>query len=650
MLRIKISIPVDTTMLIRQHIRCCSVRIRTADSILGRGDANMSIHYRGPAVRVRFPIMILQKQKRLCPLRRILGETLRDIQHSILMLGGLFVSLACGCQLFVDDADRDVQRLVEKRQQEALGGTHPIHVEEPSSPSADRDAHRFAPHPVKTEIPEEFLAPPAPSSEPTSDDSSLTKPSGDSSETTIQEDVKWEDLRFGDPLPLSEALKYAVEHSREYQTAQESLYLQALALSLERFLWTPQFVSSLKTTYTENPKNAVPDRTLQAIADVAVTQKLPYGGEVVAQWVGTMVRDMEQHAMLGESGTAILSANIPLLKGVGPVAFESRFQAERNLIYAVRRFEFFRGDFLTRVAGDYFDLLSARSGIYNAMASRDAAKESWQRSQALADAERLMRLDADRARVSYLQNQNSVINAIAGYQSSLDRFKILLGMPIATPVDVVDEEIELARPSASEEAATATALLRRLDLLNTQDAVDDARRQVEIAKNNLLPSLNVTGSASDATNADHLSTMDFRQDNYTWNVGAELEIPLQRLPERNAYRSSLIGLRQAERAYDQAADGVRVDVRQAIRECEQARQSLAIQEQNIKINEVRSEIAKLKYEQGKIDNRDKVEADNDLRSARDSYARARSELRQAYLRFRLSCGVLRVDDNGHWVD
>ena len=195
-----------------------------------------------------------------------------------------------------------------------------------------------------------------------------------------------------------------------------------------------------------------------------------------------------------------------------------------------------------------------------------------------------------------------------------------------------------------------TAIAARLDLLNILDRVADSQRQVEISKNNLLPDLDISGSVSYTTNPDRLNSVNFREDDETWTLGVDLEIPLDRKAERNQFRSSLINLRRAQRGYELSVDRVRLEVRRALRQIRQAVFSLEIQEQNIKSNEVRREVAQLEFERGKLSNRDLVEADNDLRQARDDYAQAMSSLRRTILQFRLATGTLRVGEDGQWLN
>jgi outer membrane protein TolC len=223
-------------------------------------------------------------------------------------------------------------------------------------------------------------------------------------------------------------------------------------------------------------------------------------------------------------------------------------------------------------------------------------------------------------------------------------------MPTETPIEAVAEDVNLVDPQVSEADAIATALRYRLDLLNDVDTVDDARRQVVIARNNLLPDFNLRGSVTLDTDPNRKNSVSYNTERTTWRGEAALEIPLQRLPERNEYRSAWIDLRRAERNYDLSKDQVRQDVRNALRDLEQARFSMEIQRRNIDINAFRRELARSLLEKGQsTSTRDIVEAETDFRDARNRFAQAESEYRSAILTFLRDTGTLRVGDDGRWV-
>ncbi len=259
-------------------------------------------------------------------------------------------------------------------------------------------------------------------------------------------------------------------------------------------------------------------------------------------------------------------------------------------------------------------------------------------------------MEAQRAQTNLLTAWNNVVNAEEDYRTRLDQFKILIGMPTTEAIDVVDEDFGLTVPQVDEAAAIQIALDNRLDLINERDAIDDARRQVKVAENGLLPDLNLRGNATWDTNPAKLDQWDYNHERVTWRAGMDLNLPVDRVKERNRYRASLIDLRRSQRRYDLSADTVRFQVRQARREIERAMTSLSIQKQSIELAQQQREAADFRFRMGQIGNRDVMDAENNLLEARDRYADAQSTLRKAILGFYLNTGMIRSDDEGNLLD
>jgi outer membrane protein TolC len=173
---------------------------------------------------------------------------------------------------------------------------------------------------------------------------------------------------------------------------------------------------------------------------------------------------------------------------------------------------------------------------------------------------------------------------------------------------------------------------------------------VLIAKNNLLPDFDFSGSVTMDTDPDKKNMFSYSTERTTWRAMLELEIPVDRVEERNTYRASLIDLRRTERFYDEAADTVRLEVRQAVRAVEQTRVTMDIQWRNIAINDTRRELARTKFEtDGSVPYIDVENAENDWRLAVNRHAQAKADYRLAILEFFRDTGTLRVDDEGHWI-
>ncbi len=97
-------------------------------------------------------------------------------------------------------------------------------------------------------------------------------------------------LTLGPPTPgqmvmrldLFGSLRYAVVHSRDYKSKMEDLYLAALNVTLQRHLFEPTPFAATGLRYTGGQEAVGYAAALTAFNTLGVSQKLPYGGQIVA--------------------------------------------------------------------------------------------------------------------------------------------------------------------------------------------------------------------------------------------------------------------------------------------------------------------------------------------------------------------------------
>jgi outer membrane protein TolC len=457
-------------------------------------------------------------------------------------------------------------------------------------------------------------------------------------------------LRLGPPGPgeqpirlgLFDSIRYAVQHGRNYETEMETLYLAALDVTLQRHLFEPRPFASGSLKYTGGQADVKYASALTATGNAGVRQQLPYGGEVVAQTLVTFVDAIHGNVTNGETAQLALSGTIPLLRGAGMVNLEPLIESERKLVYQVRAFEDFRRQFALGVASQYFNLIALQKSVLNRRVNYDNLLTLTQQTMALYGAGRINFLGVQRSLQAQLFAESDLVSAQEQYQGALDLFKLQLGMPVQQHLDVAAEELEVSPPDLENEDAEALAVEYRLDLKTAEDQIDDARRGVAVAKNGLLPDLTLTASGQVGNRADTLaSRLDSRTT--TYSAGLSVDLPIDRVAERNAYRRSLIQLEQANRDYVGTRDQVVVEVRDAVRTIYSAETSLAIQRRNIDLAKRRLEYSYELLKLGSADSREVVDSQQSLLSAQDGYERALSSFQIAILRYLRSTGTLRVD-------
>ena len=458
-------------------------------------------------------------------------------------------------------------------------------------------------------------------------------------------------LRLGPPTPgleiqrldLFGTLAYATAHSREYRRRMEDLYLAALDVTLERHLLSPRPFVTQSFQFVGGDADVNYAAAMTATTSAGVRQRLPYGGEVVAQTLVTFVNALTEEADSGESAAVVLSGSIPLLRGAGMINLEPLIQSERTVVYAVRSFEEYRRSFALDVASSYFRVLTRIQAVNNARTQVANYQLLLDRTRALYAASRISFLEVQRSGSAYLRAENTVIRAEEELRNSLDDLKVLIGMPVTTELEIIPIELETAEPDLSGDTL-AVATRFRLDLQTARDRIEDANRQVDNAKNGLLPDLNINADTS-LGNRPNTPARQFDGRSFQYSAGILLDLPVDRVAERNDFRRSLIQYERARRDHDLLRDNIEADVRASVREIKSSQATLALQSRAIDLARRRLEYANELLRQGKIDARDLVEAQTDLIDAQNDYETAKADLQIALLRFMRDSGTLRVDPN-----
>ncbi len=446
-------------------------------------------------------------------------------------------------------------------------------------------------------------------------------------------------------LDLMGALQYAVKNSREYRLAEEDYVLEALRLLSERHLWGPRVFNDTSVEFIDRGLDGFHNTSVRLVNDLRVTQRLPYGGEFTASLLAQVTQGLHERISTDrvDSLDVLFTLDIPLLRGAGMVAREDLIQAERNVVYAARTFERFRREFLVDITTDFLDLVIQQQAIYNAVENVEKLERFEAREVALTEAGRQPPFQAALSAQSTLFARDRLNNQRESYRLTLDRFKVRLGMPEEQAVTIVASSPGLPTPKVELAQAVRAAMTLRLDLQNRRDFIDDSRRDVNNARNNLLADLNLSASAV-PTVLDAGTGPDFNFNDTTYTASIVLGLPIDRTIERLALRESQVGLEQAIRGYENFRDTVAVNVRAAVRNIDRALFSQRLQEENVRIAQLR--LDSIDAAPDRASARDRSEAAQDLLAAQDDYLLARRDVQLAILNYLLASGQLRVDPDG----
>lgn len=464
------------------------------------------------------------------------------------------------------------------------------------------------------------------------------------------------DVRIENAVPpsgiitLAQAVAIATAHNRPYQSQKEQLYLKALDLTLVRYQFAKQWFGTFDTRYTRDSE----DEKIEYDAGLGFDQLLADGAIVsvgiALDWARFLTGDPQ--TSLG----SVLTASImqPLLRGRGRKIVQERLtQAERDALYQIRLFNRFRKTFVVSIISDYYRVLQLRDVTINAENNWKRKEQLRKRLEMEADEGQTARFLVDQAEQSELSARDSWIRAMQSYEQQLDEFKIRLSLPTHVNVELDDNELKalvdkgIIEPDYTLDAATETALLWRLDLANSRDGIDDATRKVIVAADGLGTQLDLIGSAGvDSTGKTDFTRLQFHKG--TYSLGMQVDLPLDRKTERNAYREALIILEQQQRQFDNDRDNVELDVRQAHRRLQQEAKSYGTQYAALELAQKRVDVSPLLWEAGRLNARDFIESQDALLEAQNRVTAALVAHLIAKLNFFQDVGVLQVRPDGMW--
>lgn len=453
-------------------------------------------------------------------------------------------------------------------------------------------------------------------------------------------------------LTIEDALELAATSSRRYQTEKERLYLTALTLTGARHEFSPQFFANSTASYNRASDG---ERFGRVQTRMGVDQLLQSGGSLSVRLANDLLRYYTGDPR--KSAISSISVNLvqPLLRGIGPYnpAVESLTQAERNVVYAVRNYSFFQDDFAVEIVNDYFGLLAQKDIIRNRYTNYLSRVQATKRLEARAeDRERVS--DVDQARQAELNAKNTYVNTVAGYWNALDQFKVKLGLPLNEKLYLKDEELaELTRTGLvpiplDPNAAYGLAVQRQLQILNAIDRFEDSKRKIRVAANQLKPGLNLFANAS----LDSEGTTDYTKfdpDNFRGGVGVQLDLPLDRLRERNNYRATLVSFGSELRSLTLALDGLKDNIERGLRTVEQRRQNYLIQQNALVLANRRVSSTTVLLQAGRAEVRDLIEAQDAQIAAQNALTSALVSYQESRLRLLLDIGALRTDEPQFWL-
>jgi outer membrane protein TolC len=298
-------------------------------------------------------------------------------------------------------------------------------------------------------------------------------------------------------------------------------------------------------------------------------------------------------------------------------------------------------------------LLAQQQNIQNRYTNYLGRVQSTKRLEARAhDREQLA--DVDQVRQAELSAKNNYVNSVALYRNALDQFKIKLGLPVGEKLTLDPNhlrEIEtngLVTASLDPEAAYRYAVSNQVNILTAIDKFEDSKRKIRVAADRLRAELNLIGNASIPTDNSEDYT-NFDPDKYRAGVGLELNLPFDRLSERNTYRATLVSFEAELRNLTLTLDNLKDGIQSGLRTLDQRRQNYEIQKNALELANRRVRSTTLLLEAGRAEVRDLVDSQDAQISTQTAVIAAQVDYQQARLELLLQIGALDSSVGKFWL-
>ena len=377
---------------------------------------------------------------------------------------------------------------------------------------------------------------------------------------------------------------------------------------------------------------------------VDFTQALP--------WTGATVTGSGRYNQLAASDSPYprttemrLVLSQPLLRGLGPNAtfFELR-NARRARVGQERRLALVQQQLAVEVAQAFYGVIAARQLVDVSRQSLARTEGMLRSSEARLTVGMASKLDVFRADLQTQQARESMVRTEAALANALERFRGVLALAPGEPVEPEAAALPDVDTSDLEplEVLVRRALDTRLELIEARDQIDDARRGAALARQNLLPrfdlNVGVTQAGFGTSFSQSWDSADRRVEVYL-----SASYPFHAYQQRASDALARLELGSRERSVHQREIEVEQQVRQALRDLEQIRKSVDLQQKAVEVAVQQRRLAVLRYQRGLGSNFEIGEAEAYLVQARSALVALLTQFALARLDLKRTTGTLDVE-------
>ena len=425
-------------------------------------------------------------------------------------------------------------------------------------------------------------------------------------------------------LTLDDALMLALKVNRTLVGSTYSLESQKLSLD--------SALSQFDVRIAPSTLAGISDVQETLGAGVSFKKKFSIGPEAAIS-PGVELSNSEYTEKIG------LSLEIPLFRGFGKsVNLDPIYSSRFSLQNAERSHYLSQVNIVLETVSAVYDIIKQKELVQLSESQVLRLKGHAETARIKEKVGLATQIDVYRAEIRTKDAQNSLTLALEFLRSAEDRLKITLAIPPEKTIQI-DAPLDYERVQMGETDAIETALKNRVELDQAEENVQEAKRKAGIAKNNLLPGLNlVMGYERLGSTGEVGQALGFEDER--WSVNLVASTDWARKAEKASYQQSLINIRNARLDIESKEDEIKREVRQQLEALKKAEERISIRNDQIHQAEGKRALSKVKFRYNMANNFDIIEAETELQQARVNLLSVKTDYIVGTYRMRAALGTL----------
>jgi len=388
--------------------------------------------------------------------------------------------------------------------------------------------------------------------------------------------------------------------------------------------------------------------------DFSLTQKVPTGASLILAFDNMRQRTLtKERPPIDPSYESELRLSLvqPLLRGFGKTVTEQQILfavKDRELsVQDIRQRAF---DILSQVRDTYYEVLRLRSDLSYRETSVALAQKVLDENRVRVEVGVLPPVEILEAEVGLKTRERELLDAQRAYQDAIDDLALLLD--VTGSLEVAEAELAAPELATDEEAGLRAAVEKRPDLLRQLKAIERVGIERKVARNQLLPKVDLTASYSHkGFGQDYDDDMDLlaRDDLRNWEIGLNLSYPLGNREARNDYLRSRLRQKGESARLVQLREEARTEIRAAIRLLEVSRKKIEVASRGRDLAEEKLRTLLKRMEVGLATTRDVLEGEDDRSQARTDLSSSLAGYNKAVTGYLQATGLLLEHEGVHFA-